>query len=362
MRINLAVPEKNVTAPVLEAALEGVTRLNEELIKQGAPTSHQLIADGAKWRPEPPGEEHFDHVGIIQKRGFGDCDDWAPLHAATLRVTGRDPLARAVAQKSGPKSWHAVVERGDGTIVDPSLAAGMPQRGASGVHGAALPLMFPHVSGINGVFDAAMPHVALRAIRDRNGQLESWQSRADLPWHWQPDPRNPSPTDIAMASLHRSPVSSQAMVGACLGAARLGEISGCASPYSTQRLRAIAAGCNGHSWEEIAQAYGPDHADAAAVVVGGFFGSLMKKAKGLARKGLKLLPDVVSFVPGIGPAASIAIKTASPMLAKALKQGKHVKPSHRKALLESKARGGAPVAVPPHAGQGTPFICYPYQK
>ena len=129
MRIRVAVPEEHVSAPVIDAALEAVTRLDESLIRSGqSPTSHELISQGARWRPENMGDEHFDHGGTIAARGWGDCDDWAPLHAATLRAEGSDPGARAVVYPSGPSTFHAVVQRSDGTIEDPSAAAGMPTK------------------------------------------------------------------------------------------------------------------------------------------------------------------------------------------------------------------------------------------
>ena len=130
MRIRIAVPEEHVDPPVIDAALEAVTRLDESLIRSGqSPTSDQLVAAGAKWRPENMGDEHFDHGGTIAQRGWGDCDDWAPLHAATLRTSGRDPGAIARVIPSGPSTYHAVVQRGDGRIElgdqDISARAGM---------------------------------------------------------------------------------------------------------------------------------------------------------------------------------------------------------------------------------------------
>ena len=51
MRINIAIPEEHVSKPVLDGALEAVTRLNEDMIAKGkSPTSEQLIARGAKWQ------------------------------------------------------------------------------------------------------------------------------------------------------------------------------------------------------------------------------------------------------------------------------------------------------------------------
>src|SRR5512147_821950 len=271
MRINVAIPEAHVKKPVLDAALEAVTRLNEDLIKNGqSPTSHELIARGARWQPEKPGDEHFDNGSIISARGHGDCDDWAPLHAATLRVTGADPGARAIVRKSGEKRWHAIVQRSNGTIDDPSLAAGMPGPGMRGVLGGAVPWMFRAPTArasVSGAF-IATPHLALRPVADRHGMIESWQARTDLPWHWRPQG---SPSDVAMVTLHQSPVSSQAVVGSVRGAWRLGVANG-APPEQLRRLAALADACEGCPYEELERRYGKADADAAAAVVGGFFG------------------------------------------------------------------------------------------
>ena len=133
MRIRIAVPEAFAHPDVIDAALEAVTRLDDHMIRAGqSPTSHELIAGGAHWRPEDPGDEHFDHGGTIARRGHGDCDDWAPLHAATLRASGEDPGARAVVVPSGPQTYHAIVQRSDGAIDDPSIAAGMRASRVSG--------------------------------------------------------------------------------------------------------------------------------------------------------------------------------------------------------------------------------------
>ena len=343
MRINVAIPEAHVTKPVLDAALEAVTRLNEQLIASGgSPTSRQLIAEGARWQPEKPGDEHFDHGALIASRGHGDCDDWAPLHAATLRVTGEDAGARAIVRKSGPKRWHAIVQRSNGTIDDPSLAAGMPGPGSHGVLGAVLPAMFPrdrsgNVSSVSGSF-IATPHLALRPFADQHGQIEAWQARTDLPWHWHP---TDSPADTAMVSLHQSPVSSQAVVGAVRGAWRLGMASGYADPDQLRRLAAIADACEGMPYEEIEERYGPQHADAAAAVVGSFFGKAFRGLKKFAKKAvMPLAKGALSFVPG----GSLALSAASPLLKKAVARGHHLPPAQRAAAVAPPPR---PMAAPP---------------
>lgn len=371
MRINVAVPEANVKKPVLDAALEAVTRLNEDMIRNGqSPTSDALISAGAIWKPEPPGQEHFDHGALIGRRGHGDCDDWAPLHAATLRVTGEDPEARAVVKKSGPKRWHAVVERHDGSIDDPSLAAGMPGPGSRihgpggveqlhGIHGAWVPPMFrarrTAVHGVNGEVGSFinMPQLALRPVSNREGQVEAWQARADLPWHWQP---GASPSDIAMVSLHRSPVSDQAVAGAVRGAFRLG-LSGGADPEQLKRLSAIEDCCNGASWEELAHMYGPDHATAAGAIVGGFFGKAFRAIKKVAKKAAgPVLKGALSFVPG-GGLASTALSMASPLLKKNVARARHAPPQLRPAMLARPPRATPlprPAAAP--AGRREPMI------
>lgn len=334
MRIQIAVPEAHVTKPVLDGALEAVTRLNEQLIESGAPTDEDLIARGMKWKPEPPGQEHFDHGGILAKRGHGDCDDWAPLRAARLRVTGEDPGAKAVVRKSGPKRWHATVIRSDGSEDDPSLDAGMPGPArAVGVLGAWVPVMRESVHGVDGTF-IATPHLALRPVADRKGQVESWQARADLPWHWQP---GNTPADLAMVTLHQSPVSDQAVVGAVRGAMRLGMASGMAHPEHVRRMAAISDACEGASWEEIAEQYGPEHANAVSGIVEGFFGKALKRLGKIAKGGLKFVTKnplgklATSFIPGAS-LATTAFNMASPALKKSVARQQHVPPAARQSV------------------------------
>jgi hypothetical protein len=328
VRVNIAIPEAQVTKPVLDGALEAVTRLNEQLLAEGStPTSHQLIEQGARWQPEKPGDEHFDHGALIAQRGHGDCDDWAPLHAATLRATGEDPGAIAVVKKSGPKRWHAIVERSDGTIDDPSLAAGMPDPARRvGVRGAWLPSMWQRrPSTVSGSY-IAQPQLALRPIADRDGQPEAWQARADLPWHWGPP--GSAPLDVAMASLHASPVSDQAVVGALRGVYRLGVAGGCAHPEDLERVAAIADACDGATWEDLAREYGPDHATAAGAVVGSFFGKALRRIGKVAKGAVRFAAPALSLIPG-GSLATAAFNAArSPLKHSVLKQH-HLPPEQR---------------------------------
>ena len=274
MRINVAVPEAHVDAPVLDAALESVTRLNESLIAQGHPTFEEGLKHGVRWKPEPPGAEHFDHAQTVLSRKWGDCDDLAPWHAASLRASGEDPHATAVVHRSGPKRWHAVVQRGDGRIDDPSRAAGMG-RGVHGVAGATIPLMgCADVHGVAGEVGAFIlrPQIAMRPIEG------GWQARADLPWNWGEHAvrDKPSPADYAMTALHMAPTAHTALVGAMDGACQLGIAAGFAHPEHLDRLAAISDAVSGVPLDDVAAIYGDEHAAAAEQIVGSFFGHLGK--------------------------------------------------------------------------------------
>jgi hypothetical protein len=320
MRINVAVPEAQVTKPVLDAALESVTRLNEQLIKNGSvPTFHKALRrDNILWKPEPPGDEHFDHAGVVQRRRWGDCDDLAPWQAASLRATGEDPEAVAVVRRSGPTRWHAYVERSDGTTEDPSREAGMGKK-AEGVVGAALPLMYlPHESESIGGDDLGetivRPSIAFREL-----PRDQLQARVDLPWHVHTQ-RIILPTEYGMATLQSNPNPVKALVGALEGAAKLGLAAGYAHPEHIKRMMAIADAVEGIPYEEIAACYGDDHAQAAhQFVVGSLWGKIKKAAKGaykIAKKGVKAvnrvvpLSRLVKFIPGVEPLAEEAISFA----------------------------------------------------
>ena len=301
MRINVAIPEEHVDAPVLDAALEAVTRLNESMLARNEiPTFDKALQYGVKWRPEPAGDEHFDHGQRVLQRRWGDCDDLAPLHAASLRHTGEDPEATAIVKRSGPKRWHAVVQRSDGTIDDPSQRAGMGPGIAPGVHGAWVPPMLPPSAVVGGAF-IVRPQIAMRPMR---GMI---QARADLPWHWRDHlDDDPTPSDYAMTTLHTAPIASTALTGAMRGAVELAEAAGFSCDDHLDRLSALADACDGATLRELARAYGPEHAQAAAQVVGSFWTGLAKAA----HSAMPFASKAVQFVPGVGPVASTAIDLA----------------------------------------------------
>jgi hypothetical protein len=209
MRIRLGVPEglsREETKAALDAALETLTRAQEPLVARGRiPTARDAIASRrVRWRPEPPGDEHFDLAQTVLRRGWGDCDDLAPWHAASLRATGEDPEARAVVRPSGPRRWHAVVERSDGSIDDPSAAAGMGAVGADDYRGPLWPSMYGDRLSL-----AALP------------LTRGWAARIDLPSAEQP---------LAYSLLSRGATPRDAVVGACQVARYIDDA--CADDYA----------------------------------------------------------------------------------------------------------------------------------
>jgi hypothetical protein len=339
MRINIAVPEKRVTAPVLDGALEAVTRLDEALIREGAVPPFREAVDAVRWRPEPPGEEHFDHAGKVLARGHGDCDDLAPWHAASLRVTGEDPDAQAVVKKSGEKRWHAVVQRGDGTIEDPSREAGMGSHTVA-IEGHGLPMMHRIERGlVNGV-EVQRPQFSLRPIVER-GIVVGFQSRIDLPWDILSE--GGGKLDAAMAALHRAPVASQAIVGACRGAVRLGEESEFVAPEVLERVEAVGHYIDGVPIEEIYEAYGPEHGLAAEQVGAAFFKML---GRGLKKIALPIASKVLQFIPGVGPVASTALDMGAKGIEAAVKAGKAAKKRRLAATANITSPGASSLISP----------------
>jgi hypothetical protein len=133
MRVRLTVPKEHVDESTLNPALHASAAVAKKQIESGrVPPLADAIDDGLRWAPEPAGQgfEGFDNPEDCIDRGWGDCDDLAPWWAAELWHSGVDPDAMPIVYQSGPKRWHAVVQRGDGSIDDPSKWAGMGKPGS----------------------------------------------------------------------------------------------------------------------------------------------------------------------------------------------------------------------------------------
>jgi len=224
MRVRLAIPEQIVGPAILEPLLEAATRANQALIQTGqSPTAMEMIQRGVRWKPEPPwGYESIDLGPTMLGRGWADCDDWAPLSAASDRATGRDPQAKAILVRTGPKMWHAIVRHQNGSLEDPSKWAGMPSK-----QGARAPITTPMHDGI------------AIGVRPYKGL---WHSRVDLPW---------TGSNAAIAGYSVAHSADDALSKAILHALHFGRASGVASKKDLATLGAYGALCDGCDATEI---------------------------------------------------------------------------------------------------------------
>lgn len=246
MDLRVAIPEEDVTPPVMEAGLEATTRLDEQQIRRGdVPLFDDADPGGSVvWQPEPPGAERFDHARRVLARGWGDCDDLAPWQAASYRVTGVDKKAKAIVVKSGPNRWHAVVRLSDGSIVDPSVTAGMPYSvvGGDGVPPddlCACPAVVPRIH---------KPGYCALSLQ-QNPVNGGWLARADVPI---------GTSRYALSSLRGSNVPSQAIVGAINSVVGWSDAAGVLKRSQLGKLLAVAGLCSGHSEADISQLCGKE--------------------------------------------------------------------------------------------------------
>jgi hypothetical protein len=320
MRIRLAIPNElddHERRDALNAALECTTRVDEALIRKGkVPTAAEAIRQGVRWQPEPPGDEHFDIGTTVMRRRWGDCDDLAPLHAASLRASGRDPGARAVVSRSGPNRWHAWVLRSDGSKEDPSIAAGM-RASVSGLVGGAAPI-------INPMSAEGRMCLAICPSRDRRHPLV-WFARCDAPdrlepWNWSLTAAHPDPRKALLEAIH----ATRHVAGEQI------------DPEDDARLGALSALVLGHDPSDIADALhqlihpeededgldldgvgGDDDMDVDGIVddavqSASFLGSVCGGPASVGswwRSALRTLAPAIHNVPGLAPAIDVARAT-----------------------------------------------------
>ncbi len=119
-------------AAVVEALLEGFVLACQVCIAAGL-APRDPVGSGVLFRQEPAGEEDWKLPQNVVRDGWGDCEDLAGWRAGGLRDSGEDPGAKVVVVRTGKRKLHAVVQRSDGAIDDPSLdLARMEREGSMG--------------------------------------------------------------------------------------------------------------------------------------------------------------------------------------------------------------------------------------
>lgn len=118
-----------VDTRTLEALLAVLCEQNIAAMRSGL-APHFDAAPSIRWVPNTDGQLNLAWAPSIMLRGSAACGDLAAWYAASLRATGQDPRATPVVQyrrnRVDLRNLHALVRLGDGRIVDPSAARGMP--------------------------------------------------------------------------------------------------------------------------------------------------------------------------------------------------------------------------------------------
>ena len=117
-RINIPV-----SAAGYAAAIEGLSGLNQHLIRSGGFDYPSIYQSGIRYRREK--KDTWRPITEVYKTGVGDCEDLAAARVAVLREQHGEKGARVGVYRTGPKRYHAIVVRADGSREDPSRALGM---------------------------------------------------------------------------------------------------------------------------------------------------------------------------------------------------------------------------------------------
>lgn len=126
------------TALVLEAFLEALTVANEQCYRRYP--AGPCCPGCARIRYEAPsGPQRFRSVECMYAEGKGACGDLAAMVAGRRRAKGESCRVRVVVVDEGAREFHAVVELGDGTIVDPTAELEAEAAEADEDQGAAEP-------------------------------------------------------------------------------------------------------------------------------------------------------------------------------------------------------------------------------
>jgi hypothetical protein len=116
------VPERKLDGAL--AILQSISELQLARMTGYGRLVPTLYSAGIRYQREPVGREWWQTAIDNFSEREGDCEDLASHRAAELNVLEGEP-ARTIAVRTGARSFHAVVQRADGTIEDPSAALGM---------------------------------------------------------------------------------------------------------------------------------------------------------------------------------------------------------------------------------------------
>jgi len=102
----------------LGAVLEGMTGLNYQWMRAARRDVPNLYRSGVRYRKEPDGQDQWLTASQLLSKGYGDCEDVACYQAAYYRAHGEPAIVKVVRTRRG--KFHAIVQRGNGVLEDPS--------------------------------------------------------------------------------------------------------------------------------------------------------------------------------------------------------------------------------------------------
>lgn len=105
----------------IAAAVEGLTSLNYKLMRLARESGGgfpPLYESGVLYRREKKDHEFWENCIVLLRLGEGDCEDLSAYRAAELRMEGEPATVQIIPTRR--HSYHAIVQRGDGTLEDPS--------------------------------------------------------------------------------------------------------------------------------------------------------------------------------------------------------------------------------------------------
>lgn len=113
--------EMTVPLPAMEAAVEGLTLINEVLLEEmsAAPIRPPRLYQSAV-RYRRPGKRRWHTIADLYDLLEGDCKDLAAARCAELRYYEGERAVPVVYLTRRAHRYHAVLRRADGTIEDPS--------------------------------------------------------------------------------------------------------------------------------------------------------------------------------------------------------------------------------------------------
>lgn len=123
-RAEITIPQKRESYLAL---LRCLTKVNKwSLNKWTFPT---LYDSGAvRYVEEPMGQEIWQSIPALYKRGIGDCEDLTSARVAELDhfgINAREKLVQTGRSDSGGRLFHFLVEHKNGRLEDPSKILGM---------------------------------------------------------------------------------------------------------------------------------------------------------------------------------------------------------------------------------------------